>query len=247
MTEMAVREDVSVEVLPISPTPLMVWAADAQEAYKVAKSLVTTSFVPQSFRGKPEEAAAAILTGSEIGLSPMAALRSIDLIQGTPAMRAHALRGLVQSKGHEVWVAEAGPTKAVVQGKRRGSEKVQTSEWDLERAKGLKLLDKPNWKSQPQAMLVARATSELCRLVASDVLLGIPYSVEELEDSAPEPTVAVKRTVKRQTAPEVEPPPLEPLAATEAPQEVEATPEPETSEPPLEGWPDVAKPGEASD
>jgi hypothetical protein len=243
MTEMDIREETSVELAPIEPTALMLWAMDAQEAYKVAISLVKTSFVPQTLRGKPEEAAAAILTGQEIGLSPMAALRSIDIIQGTPAMRAHALRGLVQSRGHEVWVEAASPTGAVVKGRRKGEQQVQESRWDIERAKGLKLLDKPNWKSQPQAMFVARATSELCRLVASDVLLGLPYSIEELDDAEPEPTVAVKRTVKRQQAPTVEAPPLDDLTPPEPAQD---TQEPST-EPPLTEWPEVAKPADADE
>lgn len=244
MTEMAVREESSVELAPVDPTPLMLWAMDAQEAYKVAQSLVRTSFVPQTLRGKPEEAAAAILTGQEIGLSPMAALRSIDIINGTPAMRAHALRGLVQSQGHEVWVESASPAGAVVKGRRKGEQTVQESRWDVDRAKGLKLLDKPNWKSQPQAMFVARATSELCRLVASDVLLGLPYSIEELDDNEPEPTVAVKRTVKRQQAPAVEPPPLDEPAPSES---VSDEQEPVPAEPTLDDWPEVTKPGGADE
>jgi hypothetical protein len=44
------------------------------------------------------------------------------------------------------------------------------------------LTTKSNWKSQPQAMLVARATSEIARLIASDAILGIAYSIEEIAD-----------------------------------------------------------------
>ncbi len=224
----------------IPQTALQVWALDAAEAYKVATSLVKTSFVPQSLRGKPEEAAAAILTGNEIGLSPMAALRSIDIIQGTPAMRAHALRGLVQSRGHEVWVEDASATRAVVSGKRKGSQQVQTTTWDLDRARGLGLLTKDNWKKQPQAMLVARATSELCRLIASDVLLGLPYSIEELADAEAEPTAAPKK-VSRSTRPQA-PAPVEPDLAPEsteatAPADIEPAAEPDLS------WPEVAPVG----
>lgn len=243
MTELDTYPSQTLEASFTPTTPLQLWAVDAQEAYKVAQSLVRTSFVPQTLRGKPEEAAAAILTGQEIGLSPMAALRSIDIINGTPAMRAHALRGLVQSQGHEVWVESASPVGAVVKGRRKGESTVQESRWDLERAKGLKLLDKPNWKSQPQAMFVARATSELCRLVASDVLLGLPYSVEELDDE-PEAPVVVKRTVKRQQAPTVEPPPLDEPTPVEPVSEEQ---EPETTEPTLDDWPEVAKPGEGDE
>lgn len=243
MTEV-VGYEATTELTSGPDSALILWARDAAEAYKVAKSLVTTSFVPTSMQNKPHEAAAAILTGSEIGLSPMAALRSIDIIQGTPAMRAHALRGLVQSRGHEVWVQESTSTRAVVCGHRKGSEKVQESVWTLDRAKALKLTAKPNWLSQPQAMLIARATSELCRLIASDVLLGLPYSIEELSDEhTPEPVAvapAVKRTAKRAQAPEIEAPSLDEPATSPASVPVESG-----EEPPLNDWPTVAVPGDA--
>ncbi|MBM4497141.1 hypothetical protein GS426_21440 [Rhodococcus hoagii] len=112
----------------------------------------------------------------------MSALRSIDVIQGTPAMRAHAIRGLVQSQGHEVWIEDATDTRVIVAGKRKGSSITQRTEWSIDRAKQLGLMGEDNWKKQPRAMLIARATSELCRLIASDVLLGLPYSSEELSD-----------------------------------------------------------------
>jgi len=162
------------------------WARDLGNAYQMARQLVTTSFVPKTYDGKPEEAAAAIITGAELGLSPLAALRSIDIIYGVPGMRAIALRALVQSKGHEIWVEETTQTRAVVRGRRKGSDKVETSTWDLDRAAKLKLTGKDNWKNQPGVMLIARATSEIARLIAADVLLGIPYSIEELEDLGPD-------------------------------------------------------------
>lgn len=192
MTEIAVREPFV--------SDLMQWAMDASEAHKIAQSLVKTAFVPDSMRGKAEEATAAILTGQEIGLAPMAALRSIDIISGTPAMRAHALRGLVQSKGHEVWVEDATATRAIVCGRRKGTEQVQKSVWTMDRARGLKLDQRENWRKQPQAMLVARATAEVCRLIASDVILGIPYAIEELGDDGPDDSTVPakpKRTARR--------------------------------------------------
>lgn len=158
------------------------WARDLTTAYQAARQLVTTSFVPRTYQGKPEEAAAAIMTGKEVGLSPLAALRSIDIIGGVPAMRAIALRALVQSSGHEIWTEESTATQAIVAGRRKGSDKVERSVWTMDRARELKLATKDNWKNQPIAMLLARATSELVRLIAADVILGIPYSIEEIAD-----------------------------------------------------------------
>lgn len=161
------------------------WAHSAQAAYQVAENLVRTSFVPEGFRGKPHEATAAILSGLEVGLSPMAALRSFDVIQGTAAPRAITLRAIVQSHGHEMEIVESNATRCKMRGRRRGATNWQEVVWTIDRAKQLGLVAKANWKNQPQAMLVARATSELARLIASDAILGIGYSSEEVADGGP--------------------------------------------------------------
>jgi len=158
------------------------WAQSADAAYSVAQRLVESSFVPQAFRGKPVEATAAILAGIEVGLSPMAALRSFDVIQGQAAPRAITLRAVAQSQGHEIVLVESTATRCRMKGKRRGSDEWQTVVWTMDRARDLGLANKDGWKKQPQAMLVARATSELARLIASDAILGIGYSSEELAD-----------------------------------------------------------------
>jgi hypothetical protein len=158
------------------------WAQSAGAAHQIAQTLVQTSFVPDSFRNKPGEATAAILAGLEVGLQPMAALRSFDVIQGQAAPRAVTLRAIVQSNGHEMVLVESTATRCRMKGLRKGSQEWQTVTWTIERARDLGVTGKSNWKNQPQAMLVARATSELARLIASDAILGIAYSAEEIND-----------------------------------------------------------------
>lgn len=160
------------------------WVHAADSAYTVASRLVESSFVPAQFRGKPVEATAAILAGSEVGLSPMASLRAFDVIQGQAAPRAITLRAIVQSYGHEIVLRESTATRCIVEGRRRGSQEWQRSVWTIDRAKDLALTGKDNWKKQPGAMLVARATSEIARLIASDAILGIGYTAEEIADGA---------------------------------------------------------------
>lgn len=180
---------------------LATWAQSARAAHDVAVQLCQTSFVPQSFRDKPHEATAAILSGLEVGLSPMAALRSYDVISGTAAPRAATLRAILQSRGHRIWVHEATATRAIVRGSRAGESQIQESVWTMDRAKQLGLAGKDNWRKQPQAMLVARATAECARLVASDAILGIAYTVEELVDDqeidhGPQAATGKKATAK---------------------------------------------------
>lgn len=187
---------------------LVQWAMAADRAYTIAQRLATTSFVPQSLRGKPYDITAAILAGNELGIPPMAALRSIDIIQGTPGMRAHAMRALVQSKGHQVQMLESTETKCVVRGRRKGEgdDDWQTVTWPIERAQRLGLTGKGEWKKQPQTMLVARATGEICRLIASDVLHAMPYASEELDGfGQADGASQVPRVTVRELAPDAAP------------------------------------------
>lgn len=218
-TDVAVPEEHPAEMVPTGAetSKLVLWAYEARQAARIATSLAQTSFVPASLRGKPADITAAILAGQELGLKPMATLRSIDVIQGAPALRAHAMRGLVQSHGHSVELVESTPEKCVMRGRRRGEAEWQEVTWTLDRARGLGLLEKSEWKKQPQTMLVARATGEICRLVAADVLYAMPYAAEELEHEPPAPTVARVTT-----------------------QELLGTVEPEA-----EVWPEAAQPPDA--
>lgn len=233
------------EPLGAQTSDLVLWAYEAQQANKIAKSLARTSFVPASLRGKPDDITAAILAGQELGLRPMATLRSMDVIHGTPALRAHAMRGLVQSRGHSVQVVESTETKCVMQGRRSGEDTWQTVTWTIERARKLGLTSKDQWTKQPQTMLVARATGEICRLIASDVLHAMPYASEELGDPGQHDT---DHTPARVTAAEVlkPQPPAAEIDAAETPEvDPDAEAAAELAEE-VDGWPPVVKPGEGS-
>jgi hypothetical protein len=181
--EIAQRDEQAVATTSPAPQPtneLMEWVESARQANIVAQSLAKTDFAGQ-FRNKPDEITAAILTGQELGLKPMTALKSIDVIQGQPALRAHAMRAIVQHQGHDIELVESDDTHCVMRGRRKGAEGWQTVVWDIPRARLLGLLNKDQWKKQPKTMLVARATGELCRLIASDALHGLPYAAEEVD------------------------------------------------------------------
>jgi len=193
---------------PDPTSTLQQFAADGAAAYTMALNVWNTPFVPLAYKrtgGKrdgykylPAEAVAANITaawlaGDEVGLRPMQALQSIDIIEGRPALNAMAQRALVQAAGHEIWVEEqtvrSGSDMTVtVKGRRRGSSHEEEATWTLARARRAGLLEKDNWQNHPLDMLTARATSRVCRLIASDVLLGLGYSAEELADGdvAPE-------------------------------------------------------------
>jgi len=177
------------------PSSLAVWADDMQVAGELALKLKATSHA-KSFAGNTAEIAMAILAGAELGLKPIAALQSFDVIQGQPRPRAHAIRGMVQSRGHSVQVVEASATLVRMRGRRRGEQEWQEVVWTIERATQLGLTSKDQWKKQPETMLKARATAEICRLIAADVLHAMPYAAEEVDEpwTAPREPVAAKVT-----------------------------------------------------
>ena len=165
---------------PMTESELEAWARDAIAISNIAANIATTSLAGQ-YRGKPDEVTAVILAGHELGIQPMTSLKSIDVIQGQPALRAHAMRGLLQSKGHEIELVESDDVHCVMRGRRKGATEWQSVVWDIPRARLLGLLGKDQWKKQPKTMLINRATGEICRLVASDALHGMPYAAEELD------------------------------------------------------------------
>lgn len=154
----------------------------APEAWKLSNKVANTEFVPKALRGKPEAVLACILAGHEAGLSPMTSLRSIHVIEGRPAMSAELMRAVIQRAGHTIEVEEMSTTRAVVVGKRSNSERPLRVVWTEDDARRAGLLGKDNWKKYPRAMLVARATTELARMLFPDVLAGISHSIEELAD-----------------------------------------------------------------
>lgn len=176
MTEIAVRQDATVSIIQTA-------AADMDAAHRMATALVSTAFCPQHFKGKPDDATAAVLYGAEVGLSPLASLQNIYVISGRPAMYARTMSAVVMSHGHEMWTEESTAQKVVVCGRRKGSEHVERSEWTYDRARKAGYTTNKKYDTDPQSMLYARASGDVARHVAPDALLGMAYSVEELQEA----------------------------------------------------------------
>lgn len=185
-------------------TDLVKFAQEASEVHGIAKALAGTSFVPKSMQGKPDEITGAILAGRELGLPPMTALSTINIIEGRPTMTANAQRGLAMAAGVVFEVLEASDNRVHMRAKAPGQAKWTESDWPITRARTMGLTNKSNWQKMPQAMLTARATSELCRLVAANVMLGMPYSTEEVQDGVgdePAAPARVSRPRRREPIP----------------------------------------------
>lgn len=160
---------------------LLVKQAKAMDAaYQLATTLCNTQMVPQTFRGKPDDGAAAILYGAELGLKPQQALQQVFVVHGQPAIYARTMAALLKGKGYTFETVATSDESVTVRGTSPRGE-VEEATWTIDRAKKAGYTSNKKYQSDPQAMLYAKASSEVCRKLAPDVLLGIRYTAEDLE------------------------------------------------------------------
>ena len=159
---------------------LMRQAEAMDAAHKLATVLCNTQMVPQTFRGKPDDGAAAILYGAELGLKPQQALQQVFVIHGQPAIYARTMVALLKGKGYKFKTVESSDESVTVRGVAPSGEQ-ESSTWTIDRAKKAGYTSNKRYQTDPQAMLYAKAASEVSRRLAPNVLLGIKYAAEDLE------------------------------------------------------------------
>lgn len=212
--------------------PVPDWVSLLAPAVKLAEVLAQTEFVPRSMRNSPPAIAACILYGHELGISPMQSLASISVVEGKPSPSAELLRALIYAAGHELWVEEATGTRVTVAGRRKSSSDVVKVAWTMDMAKAAGLAGKQNWRSYPRQMLMARATSELARVLFPDVIRGLgeipddealegeaaPPALSAVAAPAGDGTTPMRRQTRKRTAPAVEAPEAPPVIGPSAPE-----------------------------
>lgn len=154
------------------------WIMVADKVVRLAEVVCRSPFVPDGLRGSVPATAAAILTGRELGIPPMTSLANIHVIHGKPGLSALVMRALVLSKGHEWQDVDVTNTRVVVKGRRKGESEWTAASFSVQDAQTAKL----QLGGYPQDKLYARASARLARRKFADVIAGMPYSIEELED-----------------------------------------------------------------
>lgn len=149
------------------------WVALLEPVARLAHGIASTDFVPSGVRGRPGAVAAAILYGHELGLGPMVSLAGIDIVDGRPQPSSEMMRSLILRRGHRLLVTEATGVKATVVGRRVDTGDSLTITWTLDMAEKAGLAGKDNWRKYPRAMLVARASADVARMLFPDVIGGL--------------------------------------------------------------------------
>ena len=150
------------------------------EVVTLAEQIAKSGLLPKELQGKVPEVMMQIMAGQELGLAPMASLRSFSIITGKPVMSADAMVAIVLGSGKcEYFERVSESDKEVTYATKRVGRPERRCQWTMDMAKQAALHQKDNWRTFPRAMLASRAKSELARDVYSDILAGV-YTVDEL-------------------------------------------------------------------
>lgn len=191
--ELAVREESAPELrLPVLPglPDTDTWIRAMASIAKLAAQICNTSFVPRGLRGDDASVTAAILTGRELGLPPMAALRHIHVVEGTPSLDAEYKRAKVLSLGHEFRILEWDDEHCKVAARRKGdSNPPLVAEYTIRDARRAGLVkDRGNYMTRPKVMLLARVTTLVTNAIFADVTNGL--ATTELLESGDQDAIA---------------------------------------------------------
>jgi len=196
-TELSVAQKATVSS-PISFGASGVQLTSLEDAFRFAKAIVSSGFAPRGME-KPESVLVALQWGAELGLTPMAALSNIAVVNGRPSLFGDAALALVRSSGQlesysEEEVGERGKDSFgyKITAKRRGFDP-QSETFTTADAKTAKLWGKSGpWTEYPTRMLKFRARGFLLRDVFGDVLKGL-RTMEEVRDTPAEPVNVTPR------------------------------------------------------
>lgn len=156
------------------------------EGMRLAEILSRASQVlPVSLRGKPADVLVVLMTGHELGLSPMQSMRSLHVIEGKGVLSSDLLVALAKRSPACAYfrLVESTAERAIYETQRHGEPQPTRMDFTLEEAQRAGLGAKDNWKKFPAAMLRARAGAALARAVYPDVVAGI-YDPDEIPTTA---------------------------------------------------------------
>lgn len=169
-----------------------------EETFRMAKAISAAGWAPKSYLVDPKNPNAGfddsrivvgIMHGLELGLTPIAALQSIAVINGTPSIWGDGALAIVQASGlmtdfrEEPIKSDAGViTGYTCTAKRRGMETPISHTFTVEDAQAANLLSKPGpWQQYRARMLQMRARAWTLRAGFADVLRGLSFA-EEAQD-----------------------------------------------------------------
>jgi hypothetical protein len=148
------------------------WLDLKEQAVMAVKSGLLPSTVDT-----PEKAIIIAMKGRELGLPPMQAFSSINVVDGKASINSETMLAKILQAGGRIDYKKRTNTEVQLT-VFRGNQKIDV-EWTIEDAKTAKLMANPSWQKYPKRMLTWRAISEAAHLLFPDVIQGC-YLHEEI-------------------------------------------------------------------
>lgn len=165
----------------------------------LAENIAATDFAPVGLRGSVPKTTAAILYARELGLPPMTGLASIHVVNGRPGISAELMRAMVLDAGHEYRIRANTNDVCRIAGRRKADrddpDAWQEFSFTRAEAQTAGLAGKDTYKFWGSDMLLARASTRMCRAIFTDVIKGFRSS-EELDDMATQETAPAAEPVR---------------------------------------------------
>lgn len=174
-------------------------------AEAIAKKLATSSMIPASFQGKPQDCLIALIMADQLKVNPVTLMQEMYVVHGRPALSAKFLISLAHK--HGVFKSHIGYE---VTGKGDDlAVKAYATMHDgstAETTVSMKMAAMEGWskkntkyQSMPEHMLKMRAASFLVRQYCPEITMGFTTK-EEVEDVAAhvisaKPVVAITETI----------------------------------------------------
>lgn len=167
-----------------------------EHLWRVAKLFAASSFIPEAFRGKPEDCFIGLQMAVQLKMQPFTLFNTMYVIHGRPAFESKMLIALANASG-----VFKGPIRYSYSGEKdsrackayavlasTGETVEQTVSIEIAKAEGWydkkdkngNLISK--WRTMPDLMLAYRSASWLIRLYCPEVMYGFTTK-EEAEDS----------------------------------------------------------------
>ena len=164
-------------------------------AQRIAKSLASSTLVPQQFQGQQGYAncLVALEIAGRMNLSPLQVMQNLHIIHGRPSWSSQFIIALINGCGRfeplQYRVTGKGDDLAcqcVAKEISTGSDlEGPTVTMAMAKAEGWATKSGSKWRTMPDLMIRYRAAAMWGRLYIPDLLVGISHSQEEVMDIEP--------------------------------------------------------------
>lgn len=181
-----------------------------QLAYQMAKGLSESTLVPMQFQKNPANCLIALEQSNRLGISPMAVMQNLYIIQGRPSFSSSFIIALINaSKKYDMELQFDEEEKdgkpyactcwTELNGRRVSGIRITM---DMAEKEGWTKKNGSKWLTISQVMLRYRAAAFFARMNCPELSIGL-YSKEELDDMPKKASKASLNSILADDEPEV--------------------------------------------